>query len=98
MVDLFVEPELMPAREVQVGDRILLPKLGYHSVVRVDHDDHIGMQPIPCIRIIYACGVGAAWENKASAPKGAKSFPRTEAGTVPYQLDELVPIHPRSTA
>lgn len=87
--------ELVPVEDVQPGDRVLLPVLGYRVVLEVNEYDHLGMEPARCFQIVYALGASLAFENRASAAKGPSAVHQPEASIRLLRAGELVPIENR---
>jgi hypothetical protein len=83
------------AREVLVGDRIVLPHLGSRIVLDVQHyDEDTGRDPGPRIKIIYGLGASIAFENSASKGKHPSTITQPEAGYKPLKPDDEVRIEP----
>lgn len=87
--------QVIAAREVVAGDRVILPVLGAR-VVLIAEPSTFGMDETPCIRIVYALGMSQAFENRASAAKGMTSSAQPEAGLRPYLPDEPIAIERRA--
>ena len=92
-----VKGQLVDARDVLVGDRVILPMLGPRLVLDVhEFELDTGPEPGPRIRIVYALGSTRAFENRASAAKGPSSTFQAEAGLRPLLPDERVAIERRN--
>lgn len=83
------EEVLVPAREVLVGDFVVLPQIGARCVTDVK-EGTVGLEQLPCLWITYGLGMSLAWGRS-----GPVSSPLPEATLRPFQPDELVPVRPR---
>jgi hypothetical protein len=89
--------QIVEARDVVPGDRVILPVLGSRVVVNVDEwDEEFGPEPGPRVTILYAAGTSLAFENRASAARGAVTVTQPEAGLKPLRPHEPVAIERRA--
>lgn len=83
----------VPAAEVRVGDRVLLPQLGPREVIEISRSaPRSGRSPGPRVSIAYrVVGGGSSFEDRATR-HGRSSWRQSEQLMAPLELEQLVAI------
>jgi hypothetical protein len=90
-----VEGELVvvPARELRVGDALVLPTGIRRRVLELEeYVEETGSSPGPRLCVVVEGGSSATWEHARSGHAGARSSKLVEQGLRPFLLDELVTV------
>lgn len=90
-----IRGQVVLARDVVPGDRVILPMLGARVVLQVDEYPTLGLEATPCLVIVYASHGSIAFENRASAAKGMSRIDQAEGSLRPYLPDDPVAIERR---
>lgn len=95
-----VKGQVILAREVQVGDLIVLKgHLGSRVVLEVQQfDEDTGPAPGPRILIIYGLGRSLAYQGSNRHAKGARSVAQPEGSYKPLKPDDEITIEPSERA
>lgn len=88
-----IKGQVVPARELVPGDRIILPMLGSRVILEAGPST-FGTAETACIRIIYGLGDSFAFENR-SRSRGPSSVKQPTAGVRPLDPDEPIAIERR---
>lgn len=90
-----VKGEVILAREVQVGDRIVLPQFGSRVVLEIqEYDEETGRDPGPRLLIIYGMTHSMAYENSGRKGKYATTVEQQKGSIRPLKPDDEITIEP----